>query len=238
MRSIGILVAAVMLAAGSSRAQTGPAKPPAAEGSATVGEETLALFERVCITALLRGEPPASVAATALAGSPRVPQDRLRANGPVRETAGWRVRGRSASFTVMMLEPGTQCAVYAEGVDPAAFLDAAEQFMRRTDALPGWLRQGQPQQSASPRPFGMLSYRRARYVADRPGGGKTPPVAQMAHLVASAADRSDGRPNTAVISTSLGTPSQPKTMSVASSVGAPVSVASNKVAAGPVPSGS
>ncbi|MBW6400985.1 hypothetical protein KPL78_24210 [Roseomonas sp. HJA6] len=165
------------------------------------GEWALALFERICIAALLRHEPPDAVAAEELAGSPRIPPEHLRANTAARETAGWRVRGRSASFTLMLLEPGTQCAVYAEGVDPAAFLDAAEQPMLRWDALPGWLRQ--PRHSASPRPFGMLSFRRSRYRPDQSSR------APMAHIVASAADRRDGRLNTAVISTGIDTAPSP-----------------------------
>jgi len=215
MRSpIGLVMAAAMGAA-SAWAQSGPAKPPAVSAQA-VGEEALALFERICLAALARQVPPETVAAEALVESPRIPPERLRANEAARETAGWRVRGATASFTLMLLEPGTQCAVYAEGVDPAAFLDGAERLMLGAEVLPGWLRQGQPQHSASPRPFGMLSFRRARYVP----GGKAPPAARMAHVVASAADRRDGRPNTAVISVGIDTAPQPKRMAAVKSAGA------------------
>lgn len=138
-----------------------------------------------------------------------MPAERLRSTGAARETAGWRVRGSNAAFTVMMLEPGAQCAVYAEGVDPAAFLDGAEAAMLRADVLPGWWRQGQPQHSASPRPFGMLSFRQARYLSDRPAGDKTRPVARIAVVMASAVSRTDGRPDTAVISAGFETPRQP-----------------------------
>ena len=185
------------------------AKPPTAGGSATraMGAEALALFERVCIAALARREPAEAVAAAELAGSPRVPAERLRSNGPVRETAGWRVQGR---HTVMMLEPGTQCAVYTEGVDPDAFLEAVQALMLRAEAMPGWVRQGQPSRSASPRPFGTLTYLRARYTSILPPAGKPPqsgPIPlPVANILASAANRTDGRPNTAVITTDIEVP--------------------------------
>lgn len=199
---LGLLV----LTASPAPAQPGPAKPQTAPGTAAqaLGAEALALFERVCIAALARRESAETVAAAELAGSPRVPAERLRVNGPVRETAGWRVQGR---HTVMMLEPGTQCAVYTEGIDPDAILDAAQALMLRADALPGWARQGQPSRSVTPRPFGMLTYVRARYTSIVPPAGKPPqsgPVPQPAsNIIASAANRTDGRPNTAVITTDI-----------------------------------
>ena len=189
-------------------AATGPvfaqAKPPTAPGAAAqaMGAEALALFERVCIAALARREPAEAVATAELAGSPRVPADRLRANGPVRETAGWRVQGR---HTVMMLEPGAQCAIYTEGIASDAVLDAVQALMLRAEALPGWARQGQPSRSASPRPFGMLTYRQSRYTSTLPPAGKPtqPGPPPVANILASAANRTDGRPNTAVITTDI-----------------------------------
>ncbi|MEO3473017.1 hypothetical protein AAFN86_14200 [Roseomonas sp. CAU 1739] len=203
------VLALLVATAGPGFAQGGAGKPPTNPGNnaQAVGAEALALFERVCIAALARRQPAESVANAELGGSPRVPAERLRVNGPVRETAGWRVQGQRGRHTVMMLEPGEQCAVYTEGVDPDAFLDGAQALMQRADALPGWMRQGQPSRSASPRPFGMLTYVRARYTSVLPPVGKPPPSGPVplpvANLIASAANRTDGRPNTAVITTDI-----------------------------------
>ncbi|MBR0679658.1 hypothetical protein GXW74_04120 [Roseomonas eburnea] len=190
-------------------AQPATTKPPidAAGAAQAVGAEALALFERICIAALARREAPLAVAAAELAGATRVPAERLRASGPVRETAAWRVQGRHGRFSVVMLEPGTQCAIFAEGVAPETFLAQARQLMLRQDRFPGWARQGEPQQSAAQRPFGLLTYLRTRYAstlppAGKPGGsGVEPPTA--ANVVASAANRTDGRPNTAVITSDI-----------------------------------
>lgn len=198
-----LLTAALLALPGPVRAQAGSGGAGAAAGRA-VGPEALDLFERVCLGALARGEDRQAVAARELAGAAPVPQERLRSNLPVREIAGWRVQDR---HTVMLLEPGAQCAVYTAGVEPDAFLADARALMQRADALPGWVRQGEPQASDSPRPFGTLSFLRARFVRPlplpdvRPGGGGVPLPA--ADILASAARRTDGQPNTAVISAAL-----------------------------------
>lgn len=213
------VLALLAMAAGPAMGQGGVSKPggaPATGGGtapvagAAVGAEALALFERVCIAALARRQPAEAVATEELAASPRVPADRLRVMGPVRETAGWRVQGQAARHTVMMMEPGTQCAVYTDGVDPEAFLDGAQALMLRAAALPGWLRRGEPSRSASPRPYGTLTYLGARYVSilppvDTPRQAGPVPL-PVANVLASAANRTDGRPNTAMITTSFEPP--------------------------------
>ncbi len=199
--------------AGPALAQGAAPKPstgPAAGGARAVGAEALALFERVCVAALARRQPAEAVAAAELATSPRVPADRLRTSGPVRETAGWRVQGRLGRHSVVMLEPGSQCAVYTDGIDPDAFLDDVQALMLRAEALPGWVRRGQPSRSASPRPYGMLTYLRADYTSILPPGDKPPQSGPVplpdATILASAANRTDGPPNTAVLTTSFGAP--------------------------------
>lgn len=204
MRCLMVLITLGVLGGGPVHAQVGATKPA---DTRSVGQEALALFERVCIDALVRRIPAEQVAAAALTGSARVPAERLRTNGPVRETAGWQVQGRAGRHTVMMLEPGSQCAIYTEGVEPDGFLAAVQTLMLRADLLPGWTRQGEPTRSSSPRPFGTLTYLRARYVSLPPSGSMAPPsgVAALptATILASAANRTDGRPNTAVLTTDI-----------------------------------
>lgn len=204
--SAACLAAALAVLPAAGVAQPGPAKPGVTEAdpARSIGTEALALFVRICLGALGRGETPLAVASRELAGERPVPQEQLRSNGPARETAGWRVQGR---HTVMLLEPGTQCAVYTEGVNPAAFLEEARLLMQRPDAVPGWIRRGEPQNSSSPRPFGTLTFLRVRYARllpppdARPAEGAVPLPA--ASIIASAAERTDGRPNTAVISVGM-----------------------------------
>ena len=210
-----MLVGLALLAAsaGTALAQAGGAKPatrPAAGDARAVGAEAIALFERVCVAALARRQPAETVAAAELAASSRVPADQLRVRGTVRETAAWRVQGRFGRHSVVMLEPGNQCGLYTEGVDSDAFLDAMQALMLRAEAMPGWMRRGEPSRSASQRPYGMLTYLRADYTSILPMENKPPqsgPVPLPAvTILASAASRTDGRPNTAVITTSFEPP--------------------------------
>lgn len=114
--------------------------------------------------------------------------------------------------TVMMLEPGTQCAVYTEGVDPDAFLEAVQALMLRAEAMPvgcGRASRRVPHRRAGP--FGTLTYLRARYTSILPPAGKPPPIgpdtaAGREHPRLGAANRTDGRPNTAVITTDIEVP--------------------------------
>ncbi len=186
---------------GAALAQSGGTKPSTAPGSdpAAVGVEALALFERVCIAALVRNEAPVAIAAASLTGAQPVPAAQLRTRGRVRETAGWRVRGRHGRHTVMMLDPGAQCAIYTGGVDPEAFLAEAQALMLRTDLLPGRRRQGDPARTTSSRPYGTLTLVRTRFdgIDAVPGKQPLPGVT----IAASAADRTDGRADTAVITT-------------------------------------
>jgi hypothetical protein len=88
-----------------------------------------------------------------------------------------------------------------EGVDHDAFLAGAAGIMGRAATLmPGWLPRGAPERSGGPRPFGTLSYLGATFVRrDAP-----PPAPQrVLSIVASAAQRTDGRPDTGVLSVSV-----------------------------------
>lgn len=197
----GILVACL---AGPAAAQPAPAAPATAPQE--VGAEALDLFERVCLVALARREPAAAVAADVLRDHPPVPAERLRSAGGVRETAAWRVRGRAATYSVTLMEPRAQCGVFAEGVAPDAFLAAAQVLMLDPARLLGWVRRGDPRISVQQRPYGTLTYLHAQYVSilPPPAGGDGPTPLPGATVTASAAQRTDGRPDTAVISTSLG----------------------------------
>ena len=104
----------------------------------------------------------------------------------------------------MLLEPGAQCAVYTAGVDPAGFLEDTRRIMLQPDSLPSWIRRGEPQESSSPRPFGTLTFLRAQYtrllpLPDAPPTGGPVPLPSVS-ILASAAQRTDGQPHTAVIS--------------------------------------
>jgi hypothetical protein len=85
-------------------------------------------------------------------------------------------------------------------VDHDAFLDGAGRIMARgTELLPGATSIGTPQRSGGPRPFGTLSYLALSYSV-------AGPPARLATITASAAQRTDGRPNTGVISLSVRSP--------------------------------
>lgn len=194
-------VAALALPPAPAHAQSG--KPPTVEspGADAVGAEALALFDRICVAALGRGVPPVEVARAELSGATAVPAERLRSMGQVRETAAWRVRGQHGQYSVVMMEPGTQCGIFAEGVSPEGFLEAARRLMVSADRFPGWRRLGEPQTSVQQRPYGRLTYLSVAYApAQPPRGGAAP---QDARVTASAANRTDGRPDTAVISTAF-----------------------------------
>lgn len=214
MRRATVLFLSGLLAlpfgAGPAIAQkTGPAATPRPEGSADAGGEALALFERVCLAAMVRGEAADAVARGELRDATPIPAEQLRRNANSREAAGWRVRGRHATYTVMIVEPGTQCAVYAQGVAPGAFLDAARQLLLRQDRLPGWSPRGEPQTWTAQRPFGTLTFLSVSYVpaASKPG---VPARASGATVTVSAANRTDGRADTAVISMAFEPPATPR----------------------------
>ena len=190
---VACLAAALVAAPVAGLAQTDPAR--------SMGTDALALFARVCLAAYARGEAPQAVASQELAGERPVPQERLRTAGSAREIAGWRVQGR---HTLMLLEPGAQCAVYTAGVDPAGFLEDTRRLMLQPDSLPGWIRRGEPQESSSPRPFGTLTFLRSHHtrllpLPDAPPTRGPVPLPSVS-ILASAAQRTDGQPHTAVIS--------------------------------------
>jgi hypothetical protein len=173
-----------------------------AHAARALTQEVVGIYERVCVTATLRGEAvPAAVARELGTAAAPVPADQLGGNQAVRETAAWLVSGLYGRYRLNTLEPGGQCGVVGEGVDHDAFLAAAGEIMARGPAsMPGWLPQGAPQRSGGPRPFGTLTYVSASYARrDAP----PPAPLRVLAIVASAAERTDGRPNTGVISVSL-----------------------------------
>jgi hypothetical protein len=112
------------------------------------------------------------------------------------------IAGRFGRYRLNTIEPGGQCGLLAEGVDHDAFLAGATQIMGRGgEFMPGWTATGAPQRSSGARPFGTLTYVSASYV-----GTMTPP--RMLTITGSAAARTDGRPNTGVISSALRDPSR------------------------------
>ncbi len=197
------LLAALLavLPAAPALAQAVPVPAPAAAARALT-QEVVGIYERVCLAATLRGEavPDAVARALGSAAAP-VPADQLGGNQQVRETAAWLVSGLYGRYRLNTLEPGGQCGLVGEGVDHDAFLAAAAEIMARGPAfMPGWEPQGAPQRSGGPRPFGTLTYLAASYTRrDAP----PPAPLRVLAIVASAAERTDGRPNTGVISVSL-----------------------------------
>lgn len=170
--------------------------PPRESAQDAIGE-ALGLFHRVCIAALVRREPAEAIAAAAFPEAWRVPADRLRRTEQIRETAAWRVPSHLARHSVILMEPGTQCGVFTEGVVPDTFLFHARRTMTDAARFPGWQLRGDLRESVQQRPYGTLTYVFAEYAGTGPQQGE-------AHVTASAANRTDGRPNTAIITTALG----------------------------------
>lgn len=198
-----VLMTLALLAATSTAAlaQAVP-RPDAAAASRALTQEVLRIFETVCLSATLSGEAvPAVVDRVLGATAVAVPAGQLRATDQVRETGGWMVTGQFGRYRLNTIEPGGQCGILAEGVDHDAFLDGATQIMGRAGTLmPGWTPAGAPQRQSGARPFGTLTYVSANFI-----GNTTPP--RMLTITGSAAARTDGRPNTGVISTALRDPS-------------------------------
>ena len=196
-----LLVAMLGAAPAAALAQAMPA-PPAAAASRALAQEALRIFETICLPALLRGEAVAPIVARELGTAASVlPPDQLRGNEAVRETAGWLVTGLHGRYRLNTTEPGGQCGLLAAGVEHDAFLAGAARIMGSApDTMPGWTVTGPAQRTSGARPFGTLTYLVASYTrADAP----PPAPTRVLAIVASAAERTDGRPNSGVISVSI-----------------------------------
>lgn len=198
-----MLIAALVAAApAAAQAQAMP-RPDAAAASRALTQEVLGIFETVCLAAMVGGEAvPAVVVRVLGAAAAPLPAAQLRGTDQVRETGGWMVSGQFGRYRLNTIEPGEQCGLLAEGVDHDAFLAGTMRIMGRGgDLMPGWTATGTPQRQAGARPFGTLTYVSANYV-----GNTTPP--RMLTITGSAAARTDGRPNTGVVSSALRDPAR------------------------------
>jgi hypothetical protein len=196
-----LMLCAMLAAPAAALAQAMPVPPPVAAARA-LALEAMRVFETACLPAALRGEPvPEAVARGFGAAAAALPPDQLRGNDAVRETGAWLVTGLHGRYRLNTIEPGGQCGLLAEGVDHDTFLGAAAQIMARaTEVMPGWAPQGPPGRSAGPRPFGTLTYVSATFSrADAP----PPAPVRLLSITASAAERTDGRPNTGVVSVAI-----------------------------------
>lgn len=196
-----LLVAMLAASPAMALAQALPA-PPALAASRALTQEALRIFETICLPATLRGEAVPPIVARELGtAAAALPPDQLRGNEAVRETAGWLVSGLHGRYRLNTTEPGGQCGLLAEGVDHDAFLGGAGRIMGGApETMPGWTVTGPAQRTSGARPFGTLTYLVANYTrADAP----PPAPMRVLAIVASAAERTDGRPNTGVISVSI-----------------------------------
>ncbi|WP_198369699.1 hypothetical protein [Roseomonas rosulenta] len=196
-----LMLCAMLAAPVAALAQAVPAPPPVAAARALT-QEAMRIFEATCLPAVLRGEAVAPIIAREFGtAAAALPPDQLRGNEAVRETAGWLVSGMHGRYRLNTTDPGGQCGVLAEGVDHDAFLGGAARIMGSApESMPGWTVAGPAQRTSGARPFGTLTYLVANYTrADAPPPAPTLVLA----IVASAADRTDGRPNTGVISISI-----------------------------------
>jgi hypothetical protein len=187
-----------MLAAAPAAA-VAQAKPgtDAATPERALTQEVLGIFRSVCLASAVSGEAVPDVVARVLgASAAALPANRLRVNERVRETGVWIVTGRQGRYRLNTMEPRRQCGVVAEGVDHDAYLDGTAQIIEQAGTLmPGWTAAGAPRRQSGQRPFGTVTYVSGNVVANT-----TPP--RMLTVTGSAAARTDGRPNTGVITTS------------------------------------
>jgi hypothetical protein len=189
-----LLIAALMAAPAHAMAQ---ARPDPAAASRALTQEVLGIFETVCLAATLRGEAvPAAVARVLGAAAAPLPPNQLRGTDRIRETAGWTVAGQNGRYRLTTIEPGGQCGLTAEGVDHDAFLDGTARIIARgAELMPGWTAPAAPTRTSGDRPFGTLTYVAANFTR------ATAP--RVLSITGSAASRTDGRPNTGVISSAL-----------------------------------
>lgn len=200
-RRVLLLTAMLAAAPAMALAQAMP-RPDAAAASRALTLEVLGMFQTVCLASAASGEAvPAVVARVLGAAATPIPAGQLRATDQVRETGGWMVAGQHGRYRLNTIEPGSQCGLLAEGVDHDAFLDGTTQIIGQAGTLmPGWTAAGAPRRQSGARPFGTLTFIGANFI-----GNTTPP--RMLAITGSAASRTDGRPNTGVISSSLRDPS-------------------------------
>ncbi|CAH0284330.1 hypothetical protein [Roseomonas sp. CECT 9278] len=197
-RTRRVLLLAAMLAAAPALAlaQAMP-RPDTAAVSRALTQEVLGIFQSVCLASAVSGEAvPAAVARVLGQAASGLPAGQLRGNDRVRETAGWLIDGQHGRYRLSTIEPGGQCGLTAEGVDHDAFLDGTAQIIARgTELMPGWTPPAAPHRSSGERPFGTLTYVAANFTR------ATAP--RVLSVTGSAASRTDGRPNTGVISSAL-----------------------------------
>ncbi|BDG73717.1 hypothetical protein [Roseomonas fluvialis] len=196
-----LMLCALLAAPVAALAQAVPVPPPVA-ASRALTQEAMRIFEATCLPAALRGEAvPPIVARDFGTAAAAVPPDQLRGNDAVRETGAWLITGLHGRYRLNTIEPGGQCGLLAEGVDHDSFLGAAAQIMARApEVMPGWTLDGTPQRTSGARPFGTLTYVSATFSrADAP----PPAPVRLLSITASAAERTDGRPNTGVVSVAI-----------------------------------
>lgn len=191
-----LLIAALAAAPGPVFAQAMP-RPDTAAASRALTQEVLGIFESVCLASTLSGQAvPETVARVLGANASALPANQLRATDQVRETGGWMVTGQHGRFRLNTIEPGGQCGILAEGVDHDAFLDGTARIIARgAELMPGWTPPAAPQRSSGARPFGTLTYLAANFTRAA--------APRVLSITGSAASRTDGRPNTGVISSAL-----------------------------------
>jgi hypothetical protein len=192
-----LLTAMLAAAPALALAQAMPRPDPVA-ASRALTQEVLDIFRTICLASAGNGEAvPATVARVLGASAVALPADRLRSNEQVRETGGWMVTGQQGRYRLNTIEPGSQCGLVAEGVDHDAYLEGTMQIIAQAGTrMPGWTPAGAPRRQSAARPFGTLTFVTANFVANT-----TPP--RMLTVTGSAAARTDGRPNTGVITLSL-----------------------------------
>ena len=197
-----LLISAMLATAPAMALAQAMPRPDIATASRALTLEVLGIFETVCLAATLSGESVPVVVDRVLGSrAAAVPAEQLRATDQLRETGGWLVAGQFGRYRLNTVEPASQCGLFAEGVDHDAFLDGTMRIVGTVGSLPsGWAAAGAPQRESGARPFGTLTYVRANFI-----GTTTPP--RMLSITGSAASRTDGRPNTGVISSSLRDPS-------------------------------
>ncbi len=196
-----MMLCAMLAAPMAALAQAVPV-PPAVVASRALALEAMRIFETTCLPAALRGEAVAPIVARDFGTSAApVPADQLRGNDALRETGAWLITGLHGRYRLNTTVPDGRCGLLAEGVDHDIFLGAAAQIMARAaDTMPGWTPAGPPERTASQLPVGTLTYVSGSFSrADAP----PPAPMRLLSITATAAQRTDGRPNTGVVSVAI-----------------------------------
>jgi hypothetical protein len=196
-----LMLSAMLAAPMGALAQAVPVPPPVA-ASRALAQEAVRIFETTCLPAALRGEPVPPIVTRELGNAAAaVPPDQLLGNDALRETAAWLVTGMHGRYRLNTTIPDGRCGLLAEGVDHDSFLSAAAQIMAGArELMPGWTPAGAPQRSSSALPAATLTYLNGTFSrADAP----PPAPVRVLSVTATAAQRTDGRPNTGVISVAI-----------------------------------